>query len=39
MDPTAILALISDLYGQISTLAAQNAELRKAVDEYGTGPV
>lgn len=29
MNPTAILALISDLYGQISTLADENAQLRK----------
>lgn len=31
MDPAAILALISDLYGQIAALQRENAELRRIV--------
>lgn len=32
IDPTAILALISDLYSQIGALSKENAELRKALE-------
>ena len=31
MNPAAILALIGDLYEQVATLQAENAELRQAL--------
>lgn len=33
MNPTVILALISDLYNQIAILTEQNAQLREALAE------
>ena len=32
IDPTAILALVSDLYGQIGRLADENKALREALE-------
>jgi len=32
IDPTAILALISDLYSQVGALTRENDELRKALE-------
>jgi hypothetical protein len=31
MNPTAILALLSDLYAQVSTLSEENKQLREAL--------
>lgn len=33
MNPTAILSLISDLYGQIAALGEENTQLRKALED------
>lgn len=33
MNPTAILALIGDLYGQIQTLLAENQALKERVSQ------
>jgi len=35
MNPTVILALISDLYNQIALLSERNAELDSALAEQG----
>lgn len=39
MNPAAILALISDLYTQVSALTEENAALRKLVAAGEDGPV
>lgn len=36
MNPTAILALIGDLYQQIATLSEENKALREALDAKPT---
>lgn len=33
IDPTAILALISDLYGQVAALTEENKALREAMGQ------
>ena len=33
MNPASILALISDLYGQVATLAEENKALREALSK------
>jgi hypothetical protein len=37
MNPAAILALISDLYQQVTALADENRQLREALAKGGTG--
>ena len=38
MNPAAILALISDLYGQVAALTEQNARLREALGDRSGEP-
>lgn len=33
MNPTAILSLISDLYGQVAALSAENKQLRSLLEQ------
>lgn len=35
MNPTAVLALITDLYSQVTALTQENQELREALAEAG----
>lgn len=39
MNPNALLALISDLYGQVAALSEENVQLRKALAEVKEPPV
>jgi hypothetical protein len=36
VNPAAILALISELYSQVSALSAENATLREALADHGS---
>lgn len=38
MNPTVILALISDLYGQVSALSQENEALRQALQDAAADP-
>lgn len=38
MNPSAILSLIADLYGQVAALSDENAQLRAALAEKDESP-